>query len=195
MKPVEHSTVKRPVRGVSRPQSFSKFALTQTRVRLKRVAREIERATKHPRNPETAHDLRVAIRRFTQCLRTFDGLFDPGPAKKMRKKLRKLMKLCGAKRDYDVGLEVLVDAGLPADHPAFAQFQEHRDHAMRELARALEEKHKWDVAEHWRKELTRREQLPGVGQRAASLRSNLRTDDWDVVGERARECAAELYRG
>jgi CHAD domain-containing protein len=146
-----------------RPQPFTSFALAQTRVRLKRVVKEIARATKHPKNPDATHDLRVAIRRFTQCLRTFEELLDPGSVKRMRKKLRKLMNLCGARRDYDVGIQVLADAGLPPDHPSFASFQEHRDHAMRELARALGHKHKWQVVEHWRKELTRRKQLPRIG--------------------------------
>ncbi len=157
---------------------LSKFALARTRGRLKRVTTEIARATKHPKNPETAHDLRVAIRRFTQCLRTFDELLDPGPSKKIRKKLRTLMKLCGAKRDYDVGLGVLAKAGLPAEHPTFARFQEHRDRGMRELARALQKKHKWDVTDRWRKQLALRKRLPGVGHPAA--RSAVRRRDGDI---------------
>ena len=163
MKPVDKRGASKHTAGrEKRPQSLSEFALAQTRVRLKRVITEIGRATRNPKKTETAHDLRVAIRRFTQCLRTFDELLDPGPARKMRKKLRKLMKLCGAKRDYDVGLEVIAEAGLPANDPAFARFQEHREHRMRELARSLEKKHNWDVTGHWRKQLALRKQLPGV---------------------------------
>lgn len=157
---------KRPAKkfeaGKTSAQPLSKFALTQTRARLKRVAREIKRATKHPKNPDTAHDLRVAIRRFTQCLRIFHDLLEPRPVKRIRKTLRKLMDLCGAKRDYDVGLEVLADAGLPANHPAFAHFREHRDKGTHDLVRSLEKKHKWDVADHWAKELAEHKQRPGV---------------------------------
>lgn len=148
--------------GEATSQLLSKFALAQTRARLKRVAREIERATEHPGNPETAHDLRVAIRRFTQCLRTFDQLLEPRPVKKMRKTLRKLMDLCGAKRDFDVGLQVLADAGLPADHPAFARFQEHREPAMHALERSLQKKHKWAAIRRWETELMARNPPPGV---------------------------------
>ena len=166
-----------------KPQPLSKFALAQTRARLKRVTTAIGRATRNPKKTETAHDLRVAIRRFTQCLRTFDELLDPGPSKKIRKKLRKLMKLCGAKRDYDVGLEVLAEAGLPGDHPAFARFQEHRDHGMRELARALQKKHKWDVTDHWRKQLAPRKHLPGAAPGSSDAPHAARSRDgaieWD----------------
>ncbi len=164
---MRQASKKEPANAATR-QPLSNFALAQTRIRLKRVAREIERATKHPQNPDTAHDLRVAIRRFTQCLRTFDDLLDPGPVKKMRKKLRRLMDLCGARRDYDVGLQVLAEAGLLADHPAFARFQEHRDHGMRALAHSLQRKQKWAVTDHWRKQLAARKRRPSVVDAAHS---------------------------
>jgi CHAD domain-containing protein len=200
MKPVEKRDASKQEAGRERtPQPLSKFALVQTRARLKRVTTQIGRATRHPKTPETAHDLRVAIRRFTQCLRTFHDLLDPGPVKKMRKKLRKLMGLCGAKRDYDVGLEVLAEAGLPADHPAFARFQEHRDQGMRELAQALQKKRKWDVAGQWRKQLAPRKQLPGVshpGHPAARNAARLRDGDleWDWTAGVAENVQRTLPR-
>ena len=143
-----------------KPQPLSKFALAQTRARLKRVTKELAHATKHPKNPDTAHDLRVAIRRFTQCLRTFEDLLHPGPVKGMRKKLRKLMRLCGAKRDYDVGLGVLAEASVPPDSPVVAKFQEQQHRGLRELARSLEMKGKWNVVEEWRKHLRSRKHVP-----------------------------------
>ncbi len=148
-------------RKAAKAVPLSSFALAQTRSRLKKVRAQIKRATDHPKNPDSAHDLRVAIRRFTQCLRLFRDLLDPGPARRMRKKLRKLMELCGAKRDFDVGLEVLREAGVPSDDPAFARFEEHRDHRMRELARALRRKHKWDSADRWPKQLALRKHPAG----------------------------------
>jgi CHAD domain-containing protein len=136
-----------------KPAPIAKYALAQTRVRLKRVTATLRRAAKHPEDPRTNHDLRVAIRKFSQCLRAFRGLFDPPPVKRMRKRLRQLMDLCGAKRDYDVGLQVLAAAGLPPDSPAVLKFQEHRDSGMRALAHYLGGKHNRGVTDNWRKQL------------------------------------------
>src|SRR5258708_38073494 len=110
-----------------KPAPIARYALAQTRVRLKGVTATLGRAARHPEDPRANHDLRVAIRKFSQCLRTFRGLFDPQPVKKMRKRLRSLMDLCGAKRDYDVGLQVLAAAGLPTDSPAGLPVRGHPD--------------------------------------------------------------------
>jgi CHAD domain-containing protein len=136
-----------------KPAPITRYALTQTRVRLKRVTAALRRAAKHPEDPRVNHDLRVAIRKFSQCLRTFRGLFDPQPVKKMRKRLRQLMDLCGAKRDYDVGLQVLAAAGLPPDSPAVLKFREHRDNGLRALAYYLGGKRNRGMTDSWRKQL------------------------------------------
>jgi CHAD domain-containing protein len=134
-------------------QPLAAFAGEQTRARLKRVISAVRFAAKHPQDPKTAHDLRVAIRRFLQCLRMFGGLFDPKPAEKLRARLRKLLDLCGAKRDYDVGLDVLAEAGLPPQHSVVLKFREQRDTASRALERHLGKKSTRASADRWRKQL------------------------------------------
>jgi CHAD domain-containing protein len=120
---------------------------------LERVIAAFARAAKRPKDPATAHDLRVAIRRFQQCLEMFDGLFAPKPAEKLRKRLRKLMDLCGAKRDYDVGLEVLAEAGLPPYHSVTIKFRRRQVSGSRALARRLARKSSRDDGDRWRKQL------------------------------------------
>lgn len=155
-----------------KPQPFSTFALAQTRTRLKRVISAVRRAAKHPQDPETAHDLRVAIRRFVQCLRMFRGLFDSAPAAKIRKRLRKLMDLCGAKRDYDVGLQVLEEAGVPAHSSVVLKFREQRDRGSRALARYLEKESTRDDADRWRKRLRVAKRLGGDWDWPAGVAEN-----------------------
>src|SRR6266853_852413 len=95
-----------------RPRSISALACAQARVRLKRLLAQVLRAAKNPEDPEAIHDLRVSIRRFTQCLRTFRNLFDPRPLKKIKRRLRDLMDSCAAVRSCDVALVVLRQAGV-----------------------------------------------------------------------------------
>lgn len=153
---------------------IAQYALAQTRARLKRVTATLRRAAKHPEDPRANHDLRVAIRKFSQCLRTFRGLFDPPPVKNMRKRLRELMDVCGAKRDYDVGLQVLDEAGLPPDSPVILQFREHRDSGLRALAQYLGEKRNRGMTDKWRKQLTLEGDPKGEWDWSASVAENAR---------------------
>ncbi len=61
--------------------TISKYALLQTRVCLQRFKKNLRHTAKHPEDPDAIHDLRVSIRRLTQCFRTFRGLLDPAPVK------------------------------------------------------------------------------------------------------------------
>lgn len=134
-------------------EPLSEFALAQTRARLKPVVSAVRFATKNPQEPDAAHDLRVAIRRFLQCLRMFGGWFDPEPAQKVRKSLRKLMDLCGVKRDYDVGLQVLAEAGVPPHSAVVLKFREQQDSESRALARRLGKRRTRGDADRWQKQL------------------------------------------
>jgi CHAD domain-containing protein len=91
--------------------SVDAFARAQSRTRLRRFVTQAGRAARHPEDPEAIHALRVSIRRFTQCLRTFRGVFDARPLKRLQRRLRKLMDACAAVRTCDVALEVLREAG------------------------------------------------------------------------------------
>jgi CHAD domain-containing protein len=84
----------------------------ETKLRLKRFSKNLEHAAKHPEDPDAIHDLRVSIRRVVQAFKTFGELLDPAPVKHLRRRLHKLMDLCAAVRNCDVGLVLLDQVGI-----------------------------------------------------------------------------------
>jgi CHAD domain-containing protein len=128
------------------------------RERLRILAASLRYTAKHPGKPESIHDLRVAIRRFTQVLRVFDGVFDH--SRKMRRRLRTLMDLCGDARNCDIALEVLSSAGVPVDHGLVRRLRQRRARAGRELARHIEDWHVRSLIRRWLGWLTATEDQP-----------------------------------
>jgi CHAD domain-containing protein len=117
----------------------------KARERLQILADSLRRAAKHPGKAESIHDLRVAIRRFTQVLRVFDGLFNH--PRKMRHALRGVMDLCGEARNCDIAPGVLTDAGVPPDSGLEKRLKRRRARAGRDLAKLLD---RWRVHSHMR---------------------------------------------
>ncbi|HLH44724.1 MAG TPA: CHAD domain-containing protein [Bryobacteraceae bacterium] len=105
--------------------------------RHKKVISTLRRASKDCQDADNIHDLRVAIRRFTQALRVFRDLLDRGRLRKMRRRLKIIMDLCGAVRDCDVALAVLRAARVPAAAPAYKRVRKIRCRTARDLARLL----------------------------------------------------------
>jgi CHAD domain-containing protein len=93
---------------------ISKYAVKETKLRLKRFSKNLGHAAKHPEDPEAIHDLRVSIRRIVQAFKTFSDLLDPAPVKKLRGRLNKVMDLCAAVRNCDVALTLLEQVGVTA---------------------------------------------------------------------------------
>jgi CHAD domain-containing protein len=85
------------------------YALDQMNHLLTRLAFQIHRAAKVP-GPEEIHDVRVNIRRFSQGLLLFQDFFPLWEAKKIRRRLKRMMKLTSEIRDRDITLDYL--AGL-----------------------------------------------------------------------------------
>jgi len=93
--------------------SLNQYAEAKLQARLKKISSTLRRTAKDPEDPENIHDLRVAIRRFTQAVRVFKDLLDRGRVRKMRRRLKKIMDLCGEVRNHDIAVEVLHAAGAP----------------------------------------------------------------------------------
>jgi CHAD domain-containing protein len=117
----------------------------QARERLQILSETLRNAAKHPRKAESIHHLRVAIRRFTQVLRVFDGLFNH--PRKMRHALRGVMDLCGEARNCDIAPEVLTEAGVPPDSALEKRLKRRRARAGRDLVKLLD---RWRVHSHMR---------------------------------------------
>jgi CHAD domain-containing protein len=104
---------------------------------LERLAFQVN-TTLHSHHAEPVHDLRVAIRRFTQALVTFRGALPGREIKRIRRKLKNLMDPAGAVRDADVLLKMLAKRDLPGVPELKKQIQEHRKAAVPVLVAALE---------------------------------------------------------
>lgn len=81
-----------------------------------RLDQEIGRTMEDP-GEDPVHDLRVAIRRLSQALRTFAAMFQAREARTMRQALKPALEAAAVARDLDVGTELLNKEGLPAEHP------------------------------------------------------------------------------
>jgi CHAD domain-containing protein len=104
---------------------------------LERLAYQVNH-TLHAGNAEAIHDLRVAIRRFSQSLSLFKGAFVSKEVKKIRRSIGELQELTNDPRDCDVALQLLAKRKLPAGVPALQQaIRERRKTAMRQVIPAL----------------------------------------------------------
>lgn len=115
-----------------KPLSISKYAGQETRVCLQYFKTNLRHAAKHPGDPGAIHDLRVSIRRLTQCFRVFHV-----PVKKLRRRLHKILERCGAVRNCDIALELLVECRLP-ESPSVPKLTTEREHAAHKLQRILQ---------------------------------------------------------
>lgn len=113
------------------------FAALHAEELLANLVRQIEKTLDSP-DADAVHDLRVAVRRFSQCLDVFQELFPKGAARRVRKRVNRLRKCAGAARDCDIALEYLRHERVP-DSRAFArELREARGRAYQELTSVLE---------------------------------------------------------
>jgi len=115
---------------------------------LRRLAFRINRAAKL-HDADSIHDLRVAIRRFDQCLRTFAAFFRSGHKKKIRRSLRKIMNLCGEIRNRDIAQDLLKAAGVAASSSISTRLSSERKQAQHELREMLDRWNKRDLSRKW----------------------------------------------
>lgn len=81
---------------------------------------------------EAVHQVRVAIRRFTQALKIFAQYIPESGAKKSRKQLRRIMQLSSIARDLDIAVEFLEKHRQPS-----SGLEERRVQAREALAVAI----------------------------------------------------------
>jgi CHAD domain-containing protein len=86
------------------------FAVAQATRLLERLAFQINGVVHSP-HAGAIHDLRVAIRRFSQVLSACQACFPRRPVRKMRRRLKLIMALAGEVRDTDVALQLIAAAG------------------------------------------------------------------------------------
>jgi CHAD domain-containing protein len=115
---------------------------------LRRLAFRLNRAAKL-RDADSIHDLRVAIRRFEQCLRIFHAFFPKSHQKKIRRRLRKIMDLSGGVRNRDIALDLLRKAGVPDTSAISVTMLQDRKQAQQALLRELDRWGRRDLSKKW----------------------------------------------
>jgi CHAD domain-containing protein len=128
------------------------YAAEQVSALLRRLVFRVKRAAKLP-DADSIHDLRVAIRRFSQCLRVFRRFFPANEVKKLRRRLRKIMGFTAKVRDRDIALQLCAQAGLQSGSSLVRRLVEERKQAEAELLDRLEQLARRDFSRDWRERL------------------------------------------
>lgn len=139
-------------RGSAESAVLRTYALQQTRTLLRRLAFQMNRAARVG-DADAVHDLRVAIRRFSQCLRVFDACYPDGQARRIQHKLKRIMQAASAVRDRDIAMELMRAAGLQAGSRAMAAVEKERKQAERDLAQIIRRSGKSNSSHKWRARL------------------------------------------
>jgi CHAD domain-containing protein len=125
------------------------YVRLQTRTLLRGLAAQVNRAARAG-DAEAIHDLRVAVRRLSRCLRAFAQFYPGDSWKPIRRRLRGLMEACGSVRDRDIAIELLEKAGVGAVSPLVRRLDEERHAAAEELQRELLSWKQRDFQRRWR---------------------------------------------
>ena len=113
-----------------------KFASEHAQKLLGQLAFEINRVAKS-RDPESVHDLRVSLRRFSQTLHLFEDCF---PGRKMHKinlRVKRVMRSADELRNFDTTLRLLSKARRSGSSALRSKLQARRKESERLLAGLL----------------------------------------------------------
>jgi len=113
--------------------SIERFARDSASHLRRSVRRQVRKAHKHS-DEEAIHDLRVSIRRLSECLREFSQFLPPKKTKKTLKRLGKLMDLAAELRNRDVAIELAGDVAPDL----VSHLQQERQKLKGKLDRALD---------------------------------------------------------
>jgi CHAD domain-containing protein len=125
------------------------YVRLQTAILLRRLAYEVSRAAKQG-DAESIHDLRVAIRRFSRCLRVFSQFYPGSSWKKIRRSLSVLMAAAGAVRDLDVAMELLANAAAGNNRNLLSKLKPERRRRQRELLQEVQHRKGLGFSKKWR---------------------------------------------
>lgn len=102
---------------------------------------------------EAIHDLRVAVRRLTQTLRSFSRVLGKRGCRAVRKELKTLMDLAGEVRTRDIALELFEAAGIGTESAPCVRLMLEREDAISALAVHAGEWKESDAAGRWKERL------------------------------------------
>ncbi len=131
---------------------IERFAAEQVTSRLGRIVFEVKRCAKSL-DAANVHDLRVAVRRFNQSLRSFASLLPRGEVKRIRRLAKSVMELSAELRDRDVALEWLAAAKVSPRAAVRSRIAARRREVEKPLADLLRRMSKRDFSSRWRSRL------------------------------------------
>ena len=128
------------------------YARLQTAILLRRFAFQVNRTARFG-DAESIHDLRVAIRRLSRCLRVFPQFYPDRYWKHIRVSLSSLMEAAGEVRDRDIAIELLTAAGVPQRSAIVSRLKSERGEASRQLLVEIRRWKRRDLSRKWRARL------------------------------------------
>jgi CHAD domain-containing protein len=90
------------------------YVRQQTALSIGRLTAALTRAAREG-DAQSIHDIRVAMRRLSRCLRVFAPFYPDGSWKKIRRRISALMAMAGAVRDCDIAIELVGRASAARD--------------------------------------------------------------------------------
>ena len=106
--------------------------------------------TRRSASVAAVHDLRVKIRRLTQALALFESFLPANKAKKLRRRLKRIMTLAGRVRDCDITIKLLSKSNLASVAALQLQCRDQRKDAAKTLVRSLGRWTEQDLGSKWR---------------------------------------------
>jgi CHAD domain-containing protein len=128
------------------------YARFETAALLRRVALQVDRAAQSA-DADAIHDLRVAVRRLSRCLRVFAQFYPGRSWKKLRRELSVLMDSAGAVRDCDIAVTLLAEAGLSARSGAVSRLAAERRKQSRTFLREVKNWRRRRLSRQWHRKL------------------------------------------
>jgi CHAD domain-containing protein len=132
------------------------YARQQTALLMDRLTAALNRAARTG-DAQSIHDVRVAMRRLSRCLRVFAPFYPDGSWKKIRRRISALMALAGAVRDCDIAIELAGRAGAArpraGDAALVAQLAALRRKTGRDLLLEIRRWKSRDFPRQWRSRL------------------------------------------
>jgi len=128
------------------------YARLQTSILLRRFAFQVNRTARNT-DADAVHDLRVSIRRLSQCLRIFADFYPGQGGKKLRRLMSDLMNAAAAVRDHDIALALATESGASPKSAVCQSLETERRQAAHRLTLKARRWNAKDFSRKWRARL------------------------------------------
>jgi CHAD domain-containing protein len=128
------------------------FVAKRTARLVKKVGRQIAN-TSSQTDADSIHDLRVATRRLTECLRTFRPFFPKQAVKKVHKQLKRQMDLAAEIRSRDIAIELVKSTGASGSAKLIASMEAERAAASDRLIKLAARRKRKGSRKRWVEQL------------------------------------------